>query len=56
MKSYEDHFGIDYITLDPTDEIRYRLYRIALNSILNKSEYEMKEDEKKNLLFIKRKK
>jgi len=56
MKSYEDHFGIDYITLDPTDKIRYRLYRMSLNQIIDKSEYEVKDDEKRNLLYIKRKK
>lgn len=55
LKSYENHFGIDYITLDPTDKIRYRLYRIALNSIIDKSKYSIEEDDKKNLIYIKRK-
>ena len=55
LKSYETHFGIDYITLDPTDKIRYRLYRIALNSIIDKSKYSIEEDDKKNLIYIKRK-
>lgn len=55
LKSYENHFGIDYITLDPTDKIRYRLYRIALNSIIDKSKYSIEENDKKNLIYIKRK-
>lgn len=56
MKSYEDHFGIDYIALDPVDKPRYRLYRIALNSILDKSKFSIEEDEKKNIIYIRRKK
>ena len=55
LKSYENHFRIDYITLDPIDKIRYRLYRIALNSIIDKSKYSIEEDDKKNLIYIKRK-
>lgn len=53
MEAYEDHFGVDYITLDPTDKSRYRLYRMALGKVLNQLKYEMIEDKDKDLIYIK---
>ena len=48
-----NHFKLDKLTLDPLDSSRYRLYRIALNQVLDKSKYELIEDEKNQLLYIK---
>lgn len=48
-----DHFKLEKLTLDPTDSSRYRLYRIALNQVLDKSKYDLIEDSSKNLLYIK---
>lgn len=53
LKNYFDHFGLDELTLDVTDNLRYRLYRSGLNKILDKSKYNIIEDPTKNTLYIK---
>lgn len=53
LDEYFNHFNIDKITLDPVDITRYRLFRIALNKILDKEIYELIEEPTRNLLFIK---
>jgi len=55
MDKYKDTFSVDKITLDPTDEVRYRLYRTSLNQLLRDSDYKVQEDQAKLLLYIKRK-
>ena len=53
LSEYFRTFNIDKLTLDPTDSSRYRLYRIALNQVLDKSKYELVENSSNNLLYIK---
>jgi hypothetical protein len=48
-------FNIDKITLDPTDNLRYRLYRLALNTVLKNTDYKIEEDSQNRLLYIKKK-
>lgn len=53
IKNLMEHFNIDKITIDPTDKLRYRLYRISLSKFLKHSEYTVEEDKDKLLLNVK---
>jgi hypothetical protein len=46
----------DELTLDATDPIRYRLYSIALNSLLDFNKYELIKQPTLNTLYVKLKK
>jgi hypothetical protein len=48
-----DHTKTDKLTLDATDAIRYRLYSIALSSLLDSSKYDLIKEPKLNTLYIK---
>lgn len=47
------HTQTDKLTLDATDTARYRLYRIALSSLLDRNKYELVEEPALNILYIK---
>ncbi len=44
--------NVNELKLDPNEKIRYRLYRIALNQVLDTNKYELIEDVKNLLLLI----
>jgi hypothetical protein len=52
LPSLFKNFHINKLTLDPIDYSRYRLYKLALNNILDKFKYDLVEDQENKLLYI----
>jgi len=48
---YYGQYNLSYI-FKPTDNVRYVLYRMAMNKYLDKNKYEMIEDKNKEILII----
>lgn len=48
-----DYTKTDKLTLDATDKVRYRLYSIALSSVLDSDKYDLIKEPKSNTLYIK---
>jgi hypothetical protein len=46
------HFDIDKLTVDATDNVRFRLYSIALTSLLDKDKFELIKVPESNILHI----